>query len=1027
MSNIEIKTTTVDYGVKSDNPNKKFIRSFINNNYAGIGKRIIVVFDFFDEAKLGEQKLINWKGESWIKYGHGYPDAAEAMLEQLCSDERLNVLTEYPLVPFSLMFKESGEKEYYYKEALGHLRRYIYENNFDGIVFAGFWGLDENFNSKIDPAKFGRVFDYKIKDKTFPCIYTISPNYWGTDKKSSDQEDFASLVGFFKQHLEIVMEGKNRYTVDGEGWQTTLVRNIEQFDSMMEDIRNSRKTAWDCETTGLSRKCEKLLTLQVATGEKTCYVLPFQHKQSLFTSKELKYIADTFKNYFEREAEGKIHVYQNAKYDIGQFITHFNLKYYAAHIWDLMAGEFALNENRKFLNLVGFMTPYTLEFISYNYGGGHLFHEGKLGKKERTILADENIEDIAEYGAKDVIIPYQICSFQIQEAKRRGDKGFVKLVADQMSDMILDFAVMESNGIKVDKGYLLKLRDGQSQLTKAMQDIEDEYWSMDSVKAANGILLEAKGLPSKPTCFGVVQKVFDINKQESQQALFFKVLGIAVDKARKDGGGSIGKAFKEKYKGQYHEVELLDKYDKIKKIKSTFIDAHFDRFSVDPDLRFDSRMRSSYQFTGVVTGRASSSNPNLQQVPSRGEFSKLVKRQFICDSNHLLVKADYSAHEVRNWGNVSKDENVCQSFDFGKQLRKALRYHFAEDTEIWERFAKFQKETRWKVPKGSDLVALNYDEKKELIANINEKRFKKLCELIFELENKGDVHKLNYEFFYGTPAYLVNPQQRQSIKAVVFGVIYGMSAITLAEDLKIPVSEAEGIVNKMFEKFPLGGKWINHCKENGKLTCQVRSPLGRIRHLDGFRHPSYSVVSAMERKGPNSCIQGFASDIGFMAGKILYDLCWHWFWKHGVNFEFSYNNVVHDSTECECRIKHIPIAAYMIEHAYTTLVHLRCRDLYGLELVCGYEIEMDIGGSYSHMDTYENFVNMEKILREQIEWTKENIPNWTMEENELEDALYNYHLIQKYRREELKQTAGKKVDYIMLLNEDNIRNIGLRL
>ena len=84
--------------------------------------------------------------------------------------------------------------------------------------------------------------------------------------------------------------------VDGEGWQTTLVRNIEQFDSMMEDIRNSRKTAWDCETTGLSRKCEKLLTLQVATGEKTCYVLPFQHKQSLFTSKEFKYIADTFKN-----------------------------------------------------------------------------------------------------------------------------------------------------------------------------------------------------------------------------------------------------------------------------------------------------------------------------------------------------------------------------------------------------------------------------------------------------------------------------------------------------------------------------------------------------------------------------------------------------------------------------------------------------------------------------------------------------------------------------------------------------------
>lgn len=1001
--------------IKSCEPNKKF--TIINNPDSPNGKTIVLISDYFSNAASFETRKTPWGAEIEL---YGITEAGFTILNNLVKEKNIKSLIIYSLVPYSTIDCSSGVRQERYKESFSILNKILDKlKTVDGIIFSGYFSLDEEYNPKFDANKFGRVFSYH----KIPCIHTLSINRIAADKKGDSQEDLASLLGFFIYHLDIILEGKDRYTIRTDNWTSILVKTIDQFDEMMEDIKSSPVTCYDTETTGLSRTQETLLTVQIATSPTKAYILPWQHKQSPWNSTQLEYMRKKLKDYFER-GTSKFHIYQNAKYDITQFFTHFKLKYYNHKIHDLMAGEFALDENRKFLTTYGIMGPYTLEFLAKNYGAGDIFKQGKLGKKDRTILADEDLEDIAEYGAKDVLLPYQIAKFQIQEAKHRGDKKFLKIVQGQISDMIYDFTIMEFNGSKIDKEYLLELRDNNSSIGKKFIEIENKFKELDSVKKANDLLLQEKGFSTKTSIFGIKKWLFNINTEDSQQKLFYDVLNLKPLEVKKNGKGALGKDFKEHYK-DVPEVALLNEHDKIKKVKTTFIDAHFDRFSTDKDLAADSRLRSSYQFTGVVTGRASSQNPNLQQIPSRGEYSAMVRRQFVAPSNHLLMHLDYSAHEVRNWGNVAKDKFVGNAFDAGKQLRKQVRYYFSTDLEIWDRFRKFQKDTKW-ICKNKD-EQLNYEQKVKLIEGIEDKKFKKLCSLCLDLENKGDVHKLNYEFFFGVPAYLVNKQQRQSVKSVVFGVIYGKGAKTLAGDINGTEEEAQHIMNMLFEKFKNGGDWIKKTQELGRTKYEVVSPLGRVRHLSAYRHPAPGIQSSMDRKGPNSCIQGLASDIGFMSGKILQDICWNWFWKKGIDFDFVYQNVVHDSTEDQCRIRHIPIAMYMAEHAYTTLVHRKLRDVYGFELICGYETEADVGGSLSNMETIENFCELERYVKEAIEWSKENIPNWTIEDGEWEAFLHNLKIIDNIRRKELKMTAGNKVDYEMLIDENNVLDLGLIL
>lgn len=930
--------------------------------------------------------------------------------------------------PTPIKILTPGEKVELVKDFFNSLEKFVEAKGFTGIVFCGATKEDQNITTgdfELNWKKWGRVWN----QFGVPCILTVPLNYISVDRDNEEATNMASLAGFMNDHTAYVIHGKNYYTLDMEGVKTRLVKNIKQFDKFMQMLRETKLSSWDTETTGLSRTCEDILTIQVALDEKTAYIIPYKHKQTPFNQEELDYIAKTFKKYFEEEAKGSIHIYQNAKYDLNQFAHMCGWRYYSALVWDCMAAEFQLNENRKCLKSFG-VSPFSLKFFTYNYGGSEIYEEGNVGKDDREDLNNRNLEDVAEYGGKDVVVPYQLYHFERAEAKRKGDEHFDNVVLHVIGDIIYDTTILEQNGEKVDKPYLISLLGKSSDFGGQMESLKKEIYDSKEVKIANDIVCEKLGYSSngKAGLFGQKKWAFDIGKPEHKRILFCDVMGLEADKTAK-GSDSIGKEFKEKYKSN-ELVAKFDRLEKMKKAESTFILGHFQRYEIDKDLRNDDRMRSNYQFTGVLTGRISASNPNLQQIPSRGEFCKIIKRQFIANPENFFLKADYSAHEVRNWGNVSGDEGIGNAFDIGKQIRKQLRLYFSQDYEILDKYEKFKKEVKWEVPKGSEEKALTYEEKKALVESLptgtrEEKRFHKLCDLMFDLENRGDVHKMNYEFFCGVPAALVTPLQRQSAKGLVFGTIYGRGAASIAAEIGVSPEEAEDLQHKMFDKFSNGSKWLTHCKENGLKTCEVHSPLGRIRHLDSYMNGSSNLIAATDRQGPNSCIQGASSDIGFAAGKIMQDLCWNWFWKRGINLGFKYCNVVHDSTETEVALAHYPIVMYLLEHAYTTLVHRKLKKLYDFDLSCGFEVEADIGPCMSHMETFKNFLNFQPIIESCIDWAKTGFPNWYVSEDNLRKCWKNFKILDDVRKEELKQSVGVKVDTLMLVNSKNILELGL--
>jgi DNA polymerase I-like protein with 3'-5' exonuclease and polymerase domains/intein/homing endonuclease len=519
------------------------------------------------------------------------------------------------------------------------------------------------------------------------------------------------------------------------------------------------------------------------------------------------------------------------------------LRWWNHRVYDVLTGEFSLDENRKHLNALFFRDKnneggtYQLGQLALEYGC-QLYAEGAIGKMNRANMAAEKLKDIAAYGGKDVVIPWQIHEFQIAEAKRRGKhySKFLKTVCEQISDMIITMAMMERNGSQTDPNYLLQQ-------------------SGNSGHFAQILMLVNRGAPSEGL-FGSIADpwVFDIGKPESQSTLFFDVLKLQPLEVKKDGTGKANKYFKKHYK-DVPEVKLYSDYAQAKQLKSTFIDSLYKNFLLGTeDGRSDWRIRPSYDYLTIITGRSGSSKPSLQQIPSHGDLAKFLKRVFVASRGKILLKADYKAHEVRNWGNIAGDEIIGAAFRVGLELKQTYRLLKHID----------------------DTVRKEWEEKFE----------------------DADVHRINYKFFFGRPTDKIDKTkgkaERQSVKAVVFGVIYGKGAASLAEDIGCTEQQAQELIDLMFSKFVSGGNYINQVKSGIRSDLCHVSPVGRVRHLWGMLHWNKGVHSAQMRRGPNSDIQGFSSDNGFTGNRLMHRCIWEYLESQGQPFSFTAMNMVHD-------------------------------------------------------------------------------------------------------------------------------------
>lgn len=747
-------------------------------------------------------------------------------------------------------------------------------------------------------------------------------------------------------------------------WKLVYLTKVNDVLKLLRKMKKAKKVAVDTETENLNRIKNKLQTVQLSSDGKTAYVIPIYHRDSPFSPKELRQIEVGMRDFFE-ENENRYQIYVNAKFDLNVLRSNFGIRSYCADVWDIQAGEFANDENAKNLMALTGYGYYGLANLAMQYGTT-VYYDVAFGKEQRATIADVDLdESVQEYAGLDVIVPFLIQQQQVKRAKDIKYKKYRSMVSEQISDQIHAFSIMETTGAMADIDYLFKLNLPNSPINEELRNVEREFMDSPEVKRANTQICIGDDVPKQGLMGKVSVNKFDLSKNEHKQILFFDVLKLKPikegEKKRENGKatGKLDKDFQEAYK-DVPLVALYNKLGKAQKLKNAYVNSLLRLWGESEDFKHDRSIRPSYSYLGVVTGRTSASDPNLQQVPSRSEMGKLIKRILIARPGRMLIKVDYSAHEVRGWSIISGDKEVAEVFEVGRRLRH--RYRTVPDPWVHH---------------------------------------------LVDIE--GDVHKINASYFFGVPIMEVTKPIRNAVKTVIFGLIYQQGDKGLAKSTGREVEEIADIKSKFLKRFPVGLKWFEAIKRFAHENYFVESPVGRRRHLWGYLVPkshreSDPVHAACDRRAVNSPVQGFGSDLMMSAIRIL-DRMKYEYWKaNGEYPDFLLNVSVHDSLTVDCAYKWFFLALDMIERAMTSAVVQVVQERHGFEFTSVPEIDFEIGASEKDVDGWDfSYASLSKILRKGLEQKRDEMGEKDLDVDATLDSMLQdqYHLMSDWMKKQL--------------------------
>lgn len=411
---------------------------------------------------------------------------------------------------------------------------------------------------------------------------------------------------------------QNITTVDH---QYHLVETAEQRTALIQKLKASKAFCFDTETTGLNVSEAELVGIAFALQAHEAYYVPVPADQT-----EAKEIVQSFKEVFEDATIDKIG--QNIKYDV------LMLKWYEievkGHYWDTMLMHYVLEpQSRHNLNFLAETylnyTPVSIETLI-----------GKKGKNQLT-MRDVAPEKIKEYAGEDADITLQI-KLKLDEEL---DGELLKLYQEVEEPLINVLVEIEYNGVNLDVPFL-----------KEYSKVLDEEIILIKKK-----IFEAAGI-----------NTFNLDSPKQVGEVLFNKMEIPYRwKKTKTGQFSTNEEKLTELAQNYEVVADLLTYRSMAKLKSTYVDAL-------PKLvsKRTGRIHSSFNQALTATGRLSSQNPNLQNIPIRSERGREVRKAFVPrDANHILLAADYSQIELRLVAEISGDEAMIEAFQEGLDIHKA--------------------------------------------------------------------------------------------------------------------------------------------------------------------------------------------------------------------------------------------------------------------------------------------------------------------------------------------------------------------
>jgi DNA polymerase I len=235
-----------------------------------------------------------------------------------------------------------------------------------------------------------------------------------------------------------------------------------------------------------------------------------------------------------------------------------------------------------------------------------------------------------------------------------------------------------------------------------------------------------------------------------------------------------------------HEApRMVLEFRQLSKLKSTYVDAL--PVLISPATR---RLHTTFDQTGTATGRLSSANPNLQNIPIRTELGRQIRAAFIAEPGHVLLAADYSQIELRLLAHYSSDPLLVEAFRRG-----------------------------------------------------------------------DDIHTLTASQVFGVPPLMVTADHRRQAKVVNFGIVYGLSAFGLSQNLGIEPSEAKQFINAYFEKYAGVRTFIDRTLDEARRDQRVNTLFGRIRPIPDINSKNSNQRGFAERTAVNTPLQGTAADL----------------------------------------------------------------------------------------------------------------------------------------------------------------------
>lgn len=281
---------------------------------------------------------------------------------------------------------------------------------------------------------------------------------------------------------------------------------------------------------------------------------------------------------------------------------------------------------------------------------------------------------------------------------------------------------------------------------------------------------------------------FNVSSPKQLGNILFDHLGLPYMKKKKDGANySTDASILEGLIGVHPIIELILEYRNLAKLKSTYLDG-LNNYILD-----DGRIHTIYKQTLTRTGRLSSAEPNLQNIPARDEMDRKVRRAFVPEYD-LFLSADYSQIELRVLAHISNSRKMIEAF-----------------------------------------------------------------------KNNEDIHTRVASDIFGVSPEEVTKSMRRTAKAVIFGIVYGISGFGLGENLKINPSDAKKFIEKYLELYPGVSEYMDNIKSEAHIYGSVRTLFNRKRTIEELNSTNYMVRSSGERIALNTPIQGTAADIIKMA------------------------------------------------------------------------------------------------------------------------------------------------------------------